>query len=227
MLLEARGASRFLEMIRHRYRAAVFLVAAFACFGETVVLKNGTSIRGALVSMDAREIVLERCGRLEYFAKQDVNAVQMDTVAGGDPCPAIPSKLEIPSGFRIKARVTDYVDSLREPKGQVFLGALGAAITIDGRTVVRQDARLLLKMIEIDGWSGNPILTLDLIGIEPRKSSWINIQPAPEPLVVAEIDSDAALTFTPAQPQAIVRGDRIVVPSNTRLVLTLKRPVRL
>lgn len=214
-------------MIRHHYRAAAFLVAAFACFGETVVLKNGTSIRGALVSMDAHEVVLERCGRLEHFAKQDVNAVQMDTVAGAGPCPAVPSKLEIPSGFRIKARMTDYVDSLREPKGQVFLGTLDAPITIEGRTMVQEGARLLLKMIEIDGASGGPIQTLDLIGIELRKSSWINIQPAGEPLAVTEIDADAALTFTPPQPKAIVRGERIVVPSNTRLVLTLKRPVRL
>jgi len=213
-------------MIRHHYRAAIILGAAFACFGETVVLKNGTSIRGALVSMDAREIVLERCGRLEHIAKQDVNAVQMDTAVGADPCPAIPQKLEIPSGFRIKARMADYVDSLREPKGQVFLAALDAPITIDGRTLVQPGARLLLKMVEIDGGSG-PIQTLDLIGIELRKSSWISIQPAGEPLAVAEIDADAALTFTPLQPKAAVRGDRIVVPSNTRLVLTLKRAVRL
>jgi len=213
-------------MIRHHYRAAAFLVAAFVCFGETVVLKNGTSIRGALVSMDAREFVLERCGRIEHVAKQDVNAIQMDTVAGADPCPAIPSKLEIPSGFRIKARMTDYVDSRREPKGQVFLAELDAPITIDGRTVVQQGARLLLKMIEIDDGSG-PIQTLDLIGIELRKSSWINIQPAAEPLAVAEIESDAALTFTPLQPKAVFRGGPFVVPSNTRLVLTLKRPVRL
>jgi hypothetical protein len=212
-------------MIRHHYRAAAFL-AACACFGETVVLKNGTSIRGALVSMDAREIVLERCGRLEYFAKQDVNSVQMDTAGGAGPCPAIPSKLEIPAGFQIKARMTDYVDSLREPRGQVFLAALDAPITIDGRTVVPQGARLLLKMIEIDDGSG-PIPTLDLIGIEQRKSSWINIQPAAEPLAVAEIEPDAALTFTPLQPKAVLRGGPFVVPSNTRLVLTLKRPVRL
>jgi hypothetical protein len=214
-------------MIRHHYRAAAVLFATFACFSETVVLKNGTTIRGALVSMDAHEIVLERCGRLEHVAKQDVNAVQMDTVAGVGPCPAIPSKLEIPSGFPIKARMADYVDSLREPSGQVFLATLDAPIAIDGRTIVQQGARLLLKMIEIDGGAGGPIQTLDLIGIEQRKSSWINIQPAGEPLAVAEIDSDPALTLTPVQPKAVVRGDRLVVPSNTRLVLTLKRPVRL
>src|ERR1700687_3124579 len=213
-------------MIRHHYRTAALLVAAFTCFGETVVLKNGTSIRGALVSMDAHEIVLKRCGRLEYFAKQDVNAVQMDTVAAADPCPAIPPKVEIPSGFPVKVRMTDYVDSLREPKGQVFLATLDAPITIDGRTIVQPGARLLLKIIEIDAGSG-PIQTLDLLGIEKRRSSWINIQPAGEPLAVAEIDSDPALTLTPLQPKAVVRGDRIVVPSNTRLVLTLKRPVRL
>ena len=216
-------------MIRHRhhYRAATRLLVACACFGETVVLKNGTSIRGALVSMDAREIVLERCGRLEYYAKQDVNAVQMDAVAGADPCPAMPRKLEIPSGFPIKARMTDYVDSLREPNGQVFLATLDAPITIDGRTIVPPGARLLLKMIELRTGPGGPIQTLDLIGIELRKSSWITIQPAGDPLAVAEIDTDVGLTFTPLLPNAIVRGDRIVIPSNTRLVLTLKRPVRL
>ena len=222
-------------MIRHHYRAATLLVVACVCFGETVVLKNGTSIRGALVSMDAREIVLERCGRLEHYAKQDVNAVQMDAVAGSDPCPAIPPKLEIPSGFRIKARMTDYVDSLREPKGQVFLAALDAPIMIDGRTIVQPGARLLLKMMELGSGPGGPIQTVDLIGIELRKSSWITIQPAggkgsaedSEPLAVAEIDPDAALTFTPLLPKAVVRGDRILIPSNTRLILTLRQAVRL
>ncbi len=217
-------------MIRHHY---IWLLLAFPAFSETIVLKNGTSVTGTLVSMDAREIVLQRCGRAEYFSKQDVGSIQMDTVVEAQPCAGTPSRLEIPSGFRIQARLDDYVDSLREPKGQVFLATLDAPVTIDGRTVAPRGTRLLLQMVEIAGGSGEPNRTLDLIAIELRKSSWATLRPAkdsPEafvPLTTPEIDSTTAFTIVSAPPQAVVRGERILVPSNTRLTFVLKQTVRL
>jgi len=217
-------------MIRYHY---IWFLLAFPGFSETIVLKNGTSVTGTLVSMDAREIVLQRCGRAEYFSKQDVGTIQMDGIAGAESCASTPARLEILSGFRIKARMDDYVDSLREPKGQVFLASLDAPVIIDGRTVAPRGARLLLQMVEAGDGAGEPNRTLDLIAIELRKSSWATLRPAkdsPEafvPLTTPEIDSAAAFTVVSAPPQAVVRGERILVPSNTRLTFVLKQTVRL
>jgi hypothetical protein len=199
-------------MKRNRHYLIVPLLAGSA-FGDTILLKNGTSISGALVNMDAREIGLKRCGRVEYFAKDDVNSIQVQPVAGPEVCAGARSKVELPSGFSIRAQMTEHVDSLREPRGQVFLGRLEQPVTVDDRIVVPRGARLLVELIEL----GDATRSLNLIAIELRKSSWIRLDEkiSPQPLTAAKVDSKD------------LRGERILVPSGKDLEFVLNHAITL
>jgi hypothetical protein len=199
-------------MKRNRHYLVIPLLAGSA-FGDTIVLKNGTSINGALVNMDAREIGLRRCGRVEYFAKDDVNSIQVQPVAGPEVCAAARSKVELPSGFSIRAQMAEHVDSLREPRGQVFLGKLEQPVTVDDRIVVPQGARLLVELIEL----GDGTRSLNLVAIELRKSSWIRLDGkiSPQPLTAAKVNSKD------------LRAERILIPAGTDLTFVLNHAITL
>jgi hypothetical protein len=200
---------------------ATLLAASIVCRGETIILKNGASITGTLVEMDARQITLKHCGRVEFYARQDINAIQMDTPDKPEACPAKPKKSELPAGFAIRVRMTEYVDSRNEPKGQVFLAKLEEPIFMSGRTLVPAGGRALVKLIELSGGDENPIRTLDLIAIELGRSTWAELaeKNSGEPVTTAEVDSD--------QPDLAIRADRVLVRSNTSVRFVLKRSVSL
>jgi hypothetical protein len=209
-----------LTRVRLYSLAAILLTASIACCAETIVLKSGASITGTLVEMDARQVALKRCGRIEYYAREDVRSIQMQGVETDSTC-SKPAKLELPSGSLIHARMTDHVDSFREPRGQVFLATLEQPITIDGRTVLPKGLRLLVKLIELNSGTEDVVQTLDLIAIELRRASWLDL---------ARSDSQQPLTAASLEiPQAdiAVRGSRVLVPSKTQLIFALKRAVSL
>jgi hypothetical protein len=200
-------------MKRKRYYPVIaFLASSVAGFGDAIVLKNGTSIDGVLVNMDAGEVALKRCGRVEYFAKDDIKAIQVQPVAGSEVCAGTPSKAELPAGLSIRARMTEYVDSIREPRGQVFLATLEEPVVVDGRTLVPRGVRLLVELIEV---GTGQLRSLNLIAIELRKSSWIRLDRkiSPEPVTAASMESKD------------LRAERILVPPGTELTFVMKRAI--
>jgi hypothetical protein len=209
-------------MKRIGYCPVALLVGSVVCFGDAILLKNGTSIDGVLVNMDAGEVALKRCGRVEYFAKDDIKAIQVQPVAGSEVCTGTPSKVELPAGFSIRARMTEYVDSFREPRGQVFLATLEQPVVVDGRTLVPRGVRLLVELIEV---GTGPLRSLNLIAIELRKSSWIRLETrldgkiSPEPLTAAKPVTEAKMDSKDLQ------AERILVPAGTELTFVLKRAI--
>ena len=144
---------------------------------ETFVLRNGIVVSGKLQSMDAQEIGIERCGRVEHFAREEVKSINLESTRSGEACSASSQpKLELPAGFSITLRTVDHIDSQREPAGQVFRAVLESSIEVDGRILVSAGASMILKLVQAgDSASGQ---TLDLVAIQLGKR-WARIEPAP------------------------------------------------
>lgn len=216
-------------------RIAVVTTTLF-CMGasaETFVLRNGIVVSGKLQSMDAQDVGIERCGRVEHFAREEVKSINLESTSGAEACSASSQpKLELPAGFSITLRTVDHIDSLREPAGQVFRAVLETSIEVDGRILVSSGASMIIKLVPAgDSASGQ---TLDLVGIQLGKR-WARIAPAPVKGVslMATASGLAAVSVAGAAlpdfslNSILVRGERILAPSNTKLTFVLKKAAQL
>src|SRR5260370_36386516 len=115
---------------------------------ETFVLRDGIVVSGKLQSMDAQDVGIERCGRVEHFAREEVKSINLESTSGAEACSASSQpKLELPAGFSITLRTVDHIDSLREPAGQVFRAVLETSIEVDGRILVSSGASIVIKLV--------------------------------------------------------------------------------
>jgi len=64
---------------------AVFLLAN-SMAAEQILLRDGTTVSGSLVSVTAQTITLSRCGRTEMFARMDVKRIDFSAQAPNQNC---------------------------------------------------------------------------------------------------------------------------------------------
>lgn len=212
-------------------RIVVITLFCTAASAETFVLRNGTVVSGKLQSMDAQDVGIERCGRVEHFAREEVKSINLESTSGGEPCSASSQpKLELPAGFNITLRTVDRIDSQREPAGQVFRAVLDASIEVEGRILVSSGASMIIKLVPAgDSNSGQ---TLDLVGIQLGKR-WARIAPAKDVPLMATAPAMAAVSVAGAAlPDfrfngILLRGERILAPANTKLTFVLKKAAEL
>ena len=132
--------------------AVTIILFSVASPAETLTLRDGSIIRGKLQSMDAQEVRIERCGRVEQYAREGVKSIGLESADGGEACGASSQpNVELPAGMRIALRILDYIDSQREPIGQVFRARLEAAIEVDGRILVSRGSPIILGLVEKEG----------------------------------------------------------------------------
>jgi hypothetical protein len=214
----------------------VVIAVTLLCTGasaEILVLRNGIVVSGKLQSMDAQEIGIERCGRVEHFAREEVKSINLESTSGGEACSASSQpKLELPAGFSLTLRTVDHIDSQREPAGQVFRAVLESSIEVDGRILVSAGASMIMKLVPAgDSASGQ---TLDLVAIQLGKR-WARIEPAPAKGVSLMATASALATVSVAGAtlpdfrvnSILLRGERILAPSNTKLTFVLKQAAEL
>lgn len=206
-------------------RTLLILTLAFSLHAETLVLKNGKRVSGELVSMDAAEVVLRKCGIKQRYSRQDIAEIRMESGAA-EPCtvPVLQPPKELPAGTKVDLQMTDHIDSHREPLGQVFLARVKPALTIDSLVVVPEGARTLLKLVAIPGKPGTQ--TLDLVGFEVRRGVWASYPQTPDEPAGAAI----AIACGPqpeGAPAPAVAGEFVIVPSNCKATAVLKRPLAL
>src|ERR1700730_5377635 len=95
------------------YRAVGVITIALLCVSasaETFVLRNGIVVSGKLQSMDAQDVGIERCGRVEHFAREDVKSINLESSGAEETCSASSQpKLELPAGFSITLRTVDHI----------------------------------------------------------------------------------------------------------------------
>src|SRR5258708_16158283 len=181
--LSSHGLLRFSgirpKMTMYLITAVTIILFSVAAPAETLALRDGSIMRGKLQSMDAQEVRIERCGRVEQYAREGVKSIGLESADGGEACGASSQpNVELPAGMRIALRILDYIDSQREPVGQVFRARLEAAIEVDGRILVSRGSPIILGLVEKGGTMTQPRTALDLVGVQLDKR-WARFEPLP------------------------------------------------
>ncbi len=210
-----------------RYFSVALSGLLIACSAHAELLKfnNGKTVVGAIVSMDASEIVVKRCGRTEVYARADIAAITVESLPEDCTSPPITRGLELPSGTKIRIKLLDFIDTAREPPGQAFRATVLDPVVVEESTIIRKGAGLLLHLISIG--EGNQ--TLDLVGVNVGGDKWANFQSlnGEAILAVPEDVPGAAKIKDPKVQSIMIRGPLLYVPSLTALTFALKTPVRL
>jgi hypothetical protein len=214
-------------MIMNRIAVLTITLLAAGADAETLTLRNGIVVSGKLQSMDAQDVGIERCGRVEHFAREEVKSINLESASRGEACSASSQpKLELPAGLSITLRILDYIDSQREQTGQVFRAELESSIKVDGRVLVSSGAKAIVKLVP----TGDPTSdrTLDLVSfqvgtrwarIEARPAEGASIMSTPPALTTASVSDDSP-DFR--LNKIVLRAERILAPTNTRLTFVFK-----
>jgi hypothetical protein len=201
---------------------------------ETLVLRSGSTVTGKLLNMDSHEVSIERCGRPEKYDRLEVKSITLEPDARSAPCGVpLSSKVEFPLGTIIQARLLDYVDSSREPVGQAFRATVETPVTVDGRIVISGGVRMIVKLVQNYGATGQRALTLDVAGVQLGKE-WAafgseqspgKAQPSSSPTTRVERYKTSLLDLD--SNNVSTQGDKVLVPSGTRLNFVFTRSAQL
>ena len=219
----------------HWIGAVTIFLFSVPSSAETLTLRNGSAVDGKLQSMDAHEVGIERCGRVERYAREEVKSISLEFVESGERC-AEPSQpnIELPAGMSITLQVLDYIDSQREPVGQVFRAKLKSALEVDGRILVSRGSSFIVRMVQTGEKTSELNLALDLVGVQLGKQ-WARIEPMPvkgRSLVsasptIAMLSPPATALSDLLLDRAILGSEHISIRPNTSLTFVLERAVRL
>lgn len=219
----------------YRVAAATIFLSSVVAPAETLMFRNGSVVSGKLLSMDAQEVRLERCGSVERYAREAVKSIGLESADVGETCGASSqANLDLPAGMSITIQIRDHIDSQREQIGQVFRAKLEAAIEMEGRILVSRDSPLIVGLVQTGGTTSQPHPSLDLIGVHLGKQ-WARIEPLPvkgrslmsAPPAIAVVSRPTAALPDLLLGSPVLRGERILVRPNTSLTFVLEQPVRL
>src|SRR5260370_34698235 len=132
------------------------IILAAVCPAESLVLRSGVTVSGKLLAMDQRLVRIERCGREEQYAREDVKTIGLDgESSAGALCDGSESaKSELASATDLPLRLLDYLDSEHEPAGQVFRAEFDAPLKVEGRVILPLKTAVLLRMVDLGGEAG-------------------------------------------------------------------------
>jgi hypothetical protein len=186
--------------------------------------------------MDSHEVKLERCGRVEKYAREDVKSIGMEENPSAEPCaaPASAQVVDLPSDTTIWLHLLDFIDSMTVPPGQVFRAEVEEPVKSSGRVVISARARVLLKLVDAGGSTEHPNLAMDLVGIQ-LGADWAGLEAVSGKDSILSLKSttngDLGLKETTAadfvSKRTLLRGERVLIPSGAHITFTLSRAVRL
>lgn len=153
---------------------AVFLVLLIstALKADTLVLKDGTSVSGTLVSATATTVSFKDAhGVLHQYKKTQVASLEFSAAKTITPARAVaPRQLEVlPVGTELAIRTNENIDSKVAKENQVFsaefaqdvVGASGAVIIPKG-----SPAELIIRKVSTGSITGSPEMMLDVQAIK-------------------------------------------------------------
>ena len=156
---------------------AIVLLAAYVCAADTLILRDGTSHNGTLVSATSQTISFREAGRIHRYARSKVQSVEFSGVsmaAGtetshpGSP-PTGHGVVTLPAGTEITVLSNENIDSSTANEGQVFPADVAENITnAAGQVVIPKgsEAELVIRKMQSAGTVGTPELALDLQSVK-------------------------------------------------------------
>lgn len=164
-------------------------------------------------------------------------------VPASDRSPAASSQSrssDLPSGTSIVIRMIDDIDSERDRVGQEFRASVDESVVVNGETIIPRGASVLAKLVadkQSGALTGRTELTLDLVSVEVNgRMAEISTQEVTQASesrtgrtgkVVGSTAALGAVTGAAAggAVQVITKGERVQIPSETRLTFVLQQPL--
>lgn len=152
---------------------------------DTLILRNGSTIKGKFVSGDSRSIRFSTGNQVNTYDLADIDNLKFETAAPAPPAPPAPAPppepppppeaasaryggVEIPPGTGVSVRTIDSIDSERDRRGQTYRASIDQPVIVNGQTVVPRgaDAVIMLSDAQQSGKiEGKTVLTLELRSI--------------------------------------------------------------
>lgn len=261
-------------------------VLTFAAVGlaDTIVMKDGRTIRGTFLGGSPRQVKIEVGDQIQTLDIGDISRIeftQSATSAPNAPPPEPPSGrsvivtpppaadlavapppsysgVQLAAGTNIVVRTIDGIDSEMARVGQTFAASIDEPVMVDGQTVIRRGADVTLKLVdskESGKLAGRSELTLDLVSVKvngrmvdvntqtvSRESSSRGARTAKVAGGTAAVGAiigaiagggkGAAIgagagAAAGAGAEVVTKGQRVKIPSETRLTFVLDTPVNI
>jgi hypothetical protein len=146
------------------------LVFAITVSADSLILVNGSVIKGSLIGADNRSVRFAAGDQVKTYSLTEVEAIhfgdQPTTAALGAVRPnSMVAPLEIHAGSPITVRLIDPVNSEVDQLGQTYRASLDQPLLIGGRVAVARgsDATLTLTSAQHAGhFAGRTVMTLEL-----------------------------------------------------------------
>jgi hypothetical protein len=185
--------------------ALSLLLIGTSALAEKLSLRDGTQIGGAIESMDAAQVRIRRCGRVEAYSRSEIVSIELTASAESGNCGG--ARWQIPERTTLSLLLLDYIDSNREPRNQTFRALLDAPLAVDGKEIVPKGFGATLQFVE----RGRE-LTLEIVGLQLDRKRWAEVRGE---------SGDRLTTVTVVkavgEEPVAVKGARVFVPSKTVL----------
>jgi len=176
--------------------ALLLLLCGSVCFGDTLVLKDGTRHDGTLDSVSENYITLDEGGTLQRYRRSEVRRIDLNPVSTPSSAPAPEARnnvnnnndyvdrplnpgsdkfngrdaVTLPAGTQISVITNDAIDSKSAGEGQTYTASIAQDILDPdtGRVVIPKgaDAQLVIRSVNSGGTTGTSDLALDLQSVQ-------------------------------------------------------------
>jgi hypothetical protein len=159
-------------------------VVTSVVWGDSLELKNGSSIKGKFVGGSEDEISFQVGYSVQTYPVRDIQSLTFDlgtttadvparseNLRGSEEAPSGNQRstyVTLPAGTRISVRTIDRIDSSKNNVGDRFEASLAEPITVDGNVVVAKGADVYGRLVESKKsgtFTGRSELELELTGI--------------------------------------------------------------
>ena len=145
-------------MMKRNLLTVLALASATLLSADTLVLKNGAKIEGALMGATMREVQFRGPdGSTKPYAISSIAAVQFGGApaattaaprAAAAPPPAVSS---IPAGTRITVRMIDRIDTKTTAIGERFRASIDDPIVVGNQVAIPRSADATVQVMQVEG----------------------------------------------------------------------------
>ena len=133
---------------------------------DTLVMKDGTRVRGTVVGIAGRTITFRDAnGTSRRYPTSQVEALEFLSADRANPRAVNSRRLQAPAGTELVVRTVETIDSRNAGANQTFSGIVEHAVTDgSGRVIVpeRSSAQLMIRQMASGGATGSPEMVLDV-----------------------------------------------------------------
>lgn len=266
------------------FSLAFALTVAAVGLADTIVMKDGRSIRGTFLGGSPRQVKIEVGDQIQTVDIGDISRIEFTQSAASVPNVPPPQPplgpgvivtpppaadlavapppsyggVQLAAGTNIVVRTIDGIDSEGARVGQTFAASTDEPVMVNGQTVIPRGADVTLKLVdskESGKLAGRSELTLDLVSVKvngrmvdvntqtvSRESSSRGARTAKVAGGTAAVGAiigaiagggkGAAIgagagAAAGAGAEVVTKGQRVKIPSETRLNFVLDTPVNI